>query len=65
MAIDFGNMSVPGATSDLMATLAGETDEARRKRLLQQQQQKLLPNAGAGLSSLGSPTGYGVVGSFR
>lgn len=70
MAAAFGSgigMSVPGA-SDLGATLGGglskqvtaETDEERRKRVLMEQQQKVLPIAGS--SALGlSQTGYSAV----
>lgn len=48
----------PGASSlGLIQQVADETDEERRKRLLQAQQQRLLPSTGA--SSLGlNTTGY-------
>jgi hypothetical protein len=48
----------PGASSiGLIQEVADETDEERRKRLLQAQQQRLLPGTGA--SSLGLNTsGY-------
>jgi hypothetical protein len=50
--------SQPGASSiGLIQEVADETDEERRKRLLQAQQQRLLPGTGA--SSLGLNTsGY-------
>jgi hypothetical protein len=49
MAAGLG-MSVPGATdlglgSTLSQQVEGETDEQRRKRLLAQQQQRLLPGS--------------------
>jgi hypothetical protein len=49
---------MPGASSiGLMQEVADQTDEERRKKLLQAQQQKLLPSTGA--SALGlSTTGY-------
>lgn len=61
------SMSTPGASNlmtgtDLSAAVAGETDEERRKRLLAQAQNRLLPNTAStpGASSLGlSLTGYG------
>jgi hypothetical protein len=73
MPIDYGNMSVPGSSgllggSNLLGTLDAESEEARRKRLLAQQQARLLPSAGAaGMASLGtSPMGFaGAAGGFR
>jgi hypothetical protein len=46
-------MSVPGASDiGLGGPAALETDEERRKRLLAQQQSRLLPNSPPGASSL-------------
>ena len=61
-------MSTPGASNlmtgtGLSAAVAGESDEERRKRLLAQAQNRLLPNTSStpGASSLGlSLTGYGA-----
>ena len=61
------SMSTPGATdlmngTGLAAAVAGETDEERRKRLLAQAQNRLLPNTAStpGATSLGlTMTGYG------
>ena len=66
------SMSTPGATdlmtgTGLSAAVAGETDEERRRRLLQQAQNRLLPNTAnaPGASSLGlSLTGYGAGAGF-
>lgn len=45
-------MSVPGASDLGLGGLPGpETDEARRKRLLQQQQQRLVPGMSASAPS--------------
>jgi hypothetical protein len=60
--------TVPGASNlmngtDLSSAVAGETDEERRKRLLAQAQNRLLPNTAGnpGASSLGlSIAGYGA-----
>lgn len=63
MATPIG-MSVPGASSlglgaSLGDQVASETDEERRKRLMAMNQQRLMPGASAGASSLGlAPTGY-------
>ena len=65
-------MSAPGASNlmtgtDLSAAVAGETDEERRKRLMMQAQNRLLPNTSQtpGASSLGlSLTGYGAGAGF-
>jgi hypothetical protein len=65
-------MAVPGATDiglgmglDIGNQVAGETDEERKKRLLAQQQNRLLPSATAGVSSLGMlSTGYSVAGGL-
>lgn len=59
-------MSVPGLTDlgfSLGNQVSGETEEQRRKRLIAQQQARLLPQATPGASSLGmSSTGYSVAG---
>ena len=49
----------PGGGMGMVDPLASETEEERRKRLLAQQQSRLLPATGyAGISSLGmTPTG--------
>jgi hypothetical protein len=60
-------MSVPGATGnfggdELFNQVNGETADQRRKRLLAQQQQRLLPGASPAVASLGiGNTGYGVM----
>ena len=61
------SLTIPGASNlmtgtDLSAAVAGETDEQRRKRLMAQAQNRLLPNTSStpGASSLGlTLTGYG------
>lgn len=61
-------MSVPGSTDiglDLGNQVGAETQEARRKRLLAQQQARLLPTSTPGASALGlASTGYSVAGSL-
>lgn len=61
-------MSVPGASSlglSIGDQVANETDEERRKRLLAQQQARLLPASSPGASSLGlTMTGYGAAGGI-
>ncbi len=57
-------MSVPGANggtgSSLINQVTDETDEQRRKRLLAQQQARLLPGTSTALASIGigAPAGY-------
>jgi hypothetical protein len=61
------SLTTPGASNlmtgtDLSAAVAGETDEQRRRRLMAQAQNRLLPNTSStpGASSLGlTLTGYG------
>jgi hypothetical protein len=61
------SLTTPGASNlmtgtDLSAAVNGETDEQRRKRLMAQAQNRLLPNTSStpGASSLGlTLTGYG------
>jgi hypothetical protein len=48
-------------SAGLIQEVANETDEARRKRLLAVQQQRLLPNSSAAGSALGQiNAGYGA-----
>jgi hypothetical protein len=64
--------SAPGASNlmngqDLTSAVANETDEERRKRLMAQAQNRLLPNTAGnpGATSLGlSLTGYGAGAGF-
>ena len=58
MAMDFGNMSVPGASAlmpSLSDQVAGETEDQRKKRLQALQASKQQPGASALLGS-----GYGA-----
>jgi hypothetical protein len=56
-------MSVPGAsglTGGLSDQFTGETEDQRRKRLLAQQQAKVLPQPGASSLLPAAGAGYGV-----
>jgi hypothetical protein len=60
-------MSTPGATSlggNLSQQVSVETEEQRRKRLLAQQQARLLPNTALGGSLYSMSVGSGGVGGF-
>jgi hypothetical protein len=56
---------VGGLGNDLMDQVVGETDELRKKRLLQQQQNQLLglsPTGSTAVSAAGTALGLGTMG---